>query len=465
MERILERAAGIIWGALMIALILFCGIYLTVRLRGVQLRGLGRAVKYALKEETGGKGEVSAFGALCTSLAATIGTGNIVGVATAIAAGGPGALFWMIVSAAAGMATKYAEGLLAVKYRRIGNDGHVLGGPFYYIEDGMGKRWKRMGKLFALFGAAAGLFGIGTITQVSGIASAAERFFDPMQEHILFSLGGKGMTAAAVLSGGLAAILAGCVLLGGVQRIARVSETVIPFVGAVFVVFNILAILLNIRRLPAAVMRILRGAFGWDAALGGMLGAMQKGIARGIFSNEAGLGTAPIAAAAARTKDPVRQGLVTMLGTFIDTVVMCTLTGLVIVIAGTWEPQYAAEGVGITLAAFQRLLPIAPRVTAFVLMFCLTVFAFTTIIGWNYYAERCYEYLSSGRGMSAYRCAYIAAVFIGPYIAVDAVWMAADIMNGMMAVPNIIALLALSGAAAKLTEKDFGCLRKTKKDR
>ena len=411
-----------------------------------------------VKNEEDGHGEVTSFGALCTALSATIGTGNIVGVATAIAAGGPGALFWMELAAFFGMATKYAEGLLAIKYRTIDEEGHVLGGPFYYIENGMGKSWKWMAKLFAFFGACVGLLGIGTITQVNGITSAATNFFDPDMTHTI-SLFGNTYSWVTVAACIIVTICTGLVVIGGIKRIAKVSEIVVPFMAVLYVVFALIIMITNITAIPAAIVTIVKSAFTGSALAGGIMGsmivAMQKGIARGIFSNEAGLGSAPIAAAAAQTKEPARQGLVTMTGTFIDTIVICTMTGLSIVLAGTWNT--GLEGVAITTAAFQKGLPFPPTVAPFILMVCLVFFAFTTILGWDYYGERCLEYLFN-RNMTAvkvYRWLYILAVFIGPFMTVAAVWNIADIFNALMAFPNLIALLALSGVVAKETKSYF----------
>jgi AGCS family alanine or glycine:cation symporter len=458
--QILGKIDDWVWGIPLIVLILAAGIYLTIRVRGLQIRHLGKAMKFMVQNEQGGEGEISSFGALCTALSATIGTGNIVGVATAIAAGGPGALFWMIVAALFGMATKYAEGFLAIKYRTIDEEGHVLGGPFYYIEKGMGKNWKWLAKLFAIFGVCAGLLGIGTITQINGISSAVQNFFDPDATHIAFSIGGMNYSWAVVLTGLIVTVCTALVVIGGVKRISNVSQVVVPFMAILYVVFALLLLLCNITKIPGAVVEIVQGAFGLRAAAGGALGAMmiamQKGVARGIFSNEAGLGSAPIAAAAAQTKDTVRQGLVSMMGTFIDTVVICTMTGLSIVIAGSWAKE-GLEGVQITTDAFQTGLPFPEVVSSLVLMLCLTFFAFTTILGWDYYSERCLEYLANRNktAVKVYRWIYILAVFIGPYLTVSAVWTIADIFNGLMAIPNIIALFALSGVIAKETNAYF----------
>ena len=457
-DKIITAIDNAVWGLPLICLIMATGIFLTARLGLVQIRHLGKAFKFMFKDEEDGSGEVTSFGALCTALSATIGTGNIVGVATAIALGGPGALFWMVIAAFFGMATKYAEGLLAIKYRTIDADGHVLGGPFYYIENGMGKKWTWLAKIFAFFGAGVGLFGIGTFTQVNSIASAVKNFFDPDMAHTV-SLFGGNYSWATVVAGVILTVCVGLVVLGGIQRIAKVSEVIVPFMAVLYVGLAVIIIIANITAVPAALASIVKSAFTGSALAGGAVGsvfvAMQKGVARGIFSNESGLGSAPIAAAAARTKEPVRQGLVSMTGTFIDTIVICTMTGLSIVIAGSWlNPEL--EGVAITMDAFQKGLPFPSFVATFSLMLCLVFFAFTTILGWNYYGERCVEYLfNRNKGVvMGYRILYILAVFIGPYMTVKAVWNIADIFNALMAFPNLIALLALNGVIVKET-RDF----------
>ena len=452
-----------VWGLPLICLIMVTGILLTVRLGGVQVRHLGKAFKFMFQDEEDGHGEVTSFGALCTALSATIGTGNIAGVATAIAAGGPGALFWMVVAAFFGMATKYSEGLLAIKYRTIDQDGHVLGGPFYYIENGMGKKWKWLAKIFAFFGAGVGLFGIGTFTQVNSIASAVKNFFDPDMAHTVTVLG-NDYSIATVIAGILLTVFVGLVVIGGIKRISKVSEVVVPFMAVLYVVLCLIIVFTNTKAVPGAFAEIISSAFNGSALAGGVMGsmivAMQKGVARGIFSNEAGLGSAPIAAAAAVTKEPVRQGLVSMTGTFIDTIVICTMTGISVVLAGTWNDPNL-EGVEITMAAFQKGLPFAPVVASFILMLCLVFFAFTTILGWNYYGERCMEYLfnRNKKVVMTYRWLYILAVFIGPYMTVAAVWNIADIFNALMALPNLIALLALSNVVVKETKDYFGRMK------
>lgn len=457
----LAAVDNFVWGVPLMVLIMCGGLLLTVRLGVLQIRKLPLALKWMIKNEEEAEGEISSFAALCTALSATIGTGNIVGVATAVGAGGPGALFWMVLAAFFGMATKYSEGLLAVKYRVVAEDGHSLGGPFYYIERGMGDKWKWLAKVFAFFGVCVGLFGIGTFSQVNGIASAVNGFFDPDNAHCVKLLPFLGEYSWSVVIASL--ILAFCVaavLIGGVKRIASVSQIIVPFMAVIYVVFVIVLIACNITAIPAAFQVIVKAAFSPRAVTGGAVGsmlvAMQKGVARGIFSNEAGLGSAPIAAAAAQTKEPVRQGLVSMTGTFIDTIVICTLTGLSIVLTGAWQVD-GLEGVQVTTYAFQKGLPFPEEVSAFILMLCLVFFAFTTILGWDYYSERCLEYLSAGnmKSVKVFRWIYILAVFIGPYMTVSAVWTIADIFNGLMALPNMIALFALSGVVVKETKTFF----------
>ena len=459
-NNVLKSVDDFVWGVPLMVLILAGGILLTVRMGILQIRRLPLALKWMIKNEEGGEGEVTSFGALCTALSATIGTGNIVGVATAVCAGGPGALFWMLVAAFFGMATKYAEGLLAVKYRVVDKDGHSLGGPFYYIERGMGKKWKWLAKLFAFFGICVGLFGIGTFTQVNGIASAIKNFFDPSGLHTITIPGIGTYSWVVVIASLILTLCVALVLIGGIKRIANVSQIVVPFMAVIYVLFCVILIVCNISSVPAAIGTIVEGAFNPKAVTGGVVGtlfiAMQKGVARGIFSNEAGLGSAPIAAAAAQTKEPVRQGLVSMTGTFIDTIIICTMTGLSIVMTGAWKME-GMEGVQVTTYAFQQGLPFPTEVASFILMLCLVFFAFTTILGWDYYSERCLEYLTGGRtkAITVFRWIYILAVFIGPYMTVSAVWTIADIFNGLMAIPNMIAIFALSGVVANETRKFF----------
>ena len=364
-------------------------------------------------------------------MSATIGTGNIVGVATALVAGGPGALFWMWIAALLGTATKYSECLLAIKYRVVAKDGHIVGGPFYYIENGMGEKWKWLAKIFAFFGVGVGLLGIGTFTQINGITSAVNNFFDP-QNTWTVELFGRTYSWTVVIAGIILTLCVALVIIGGIKRISTVAQVVVPFMALLYVVVVLIILFTHLSAIPGAIVEIVQSAFGLRAAAGGTLGsiliAMQMGIARGIFSNEAGLGSAPIAAAAAKTNEPVTQGLVSMLGTIIDTVIICTMTGLSIVITGAWD--MGLEGVSVTTKAFQIGLPFPEQVASFVLMLCLVFFAFTTILGWNYYSEKCLEYLVGDKKtvLKGYRWLYILAVFIGPFMTVSAVWTIADIL-------------------------------------
>lgn len=457
---ILTNVDDFVWGIWLIVLILGAGLYLTIRSGGIQFRKLGKAFKYAFTSESNGEGDVSSFGALCTALSATIGTGNIVGVATAICAGGAGALFWMWIAALLGTATKYAECLLATKYRVVAPDGHVLGGPFYYIEKGLGEKW--LAKLFACLGVGAGLLGIGTITQINGITSAVENFVDPNKMHTVALFGGN-YTWAVVISGIVVTICVALVVIGGIKRITKVSEIIVPFMAVLYIVVAVVILICNVKAIPAAFVEIVQSAFGLRAvgggALGAMLVAMQKGIARGIFSNEAGLGSAPIAAAAAKVDSPAKQGLISMTGTVIDTLIICTMTGLCIVITGAHNAaeSLGLQGAQVTNYAFQQGLPIPPAVSSFILMICLAFFAFTTILGWDYYSEKCLEYLTGGnmKPVKVYRWIYIVAVFIGPFLTVSAVWTIADIFNGLMAIPNLVALFGLGGVVAAETKLYF----------
>ena len=460
-----------VWGLPLIILILATGIFLTVRLNGVQFSQLKFALSSIFrKSEDKEGGELSSFKALCTALSATIGTGNIVGVATAIGIGGPGALFWMWLAALLGMATKYAECLLAIHYREVKADGHILGGPFYTCEKGVGEKWPALGKLlavlFAIFGTMVGLFGIGTFSQVNSITSAVETFSKTAAGGAALStvaIGGIGSYSTVVIVASfILAVIVALVIIGGLKRISTVASVIVPVMAVIYFVLGLFAILCNASRILDAFEQIFQGAFGFKAVSGGVVGAMfvamQKGIARGIFSNEAGLGSAPIAASTAKVDHAVQQGIISMTGTFFDTIVICSITGLVIVMSGAWKPELGFPGFGITNAAFQMLLPRVPQVAvSFILMISLILFAFTTILGWDYYSERCIEYLSKGNmtPVKVYRWLYIAAVFIGPYMTISAVWTIADIFNGLMALPNIVSLLLLNGVIVKLTDDFF----------
>lgn len=448
---------GWVWGWPLMILIFATGILLTIRTGVVQVLHLPKALRFMVKNEEDGEGEVSSFGALCTALSATIGTGNIVGVGTAMCVGGPGALFWMWLAAFFGMATKYAEGLLAIKYRTIDADGHVLGGPFYYIERGMGQNWKWLAKFFAFFGASAGLLGIGTVTQINGVAGAVQTLFDPEKAHIAFTIGEYSYTWATTITAVVVSFLVGLVIIGGIKRISSVAQIFVPFMAVFYIIVCLIILITHASAIPGAFAQIFTGAFTGTAAVGGFAGAVmkdaiQKGVARGIFSNEAGLGSAPIAAAAASTKSCARQGLVSMTGVFIDTIIICTMTGLTLVISGAWH-QPGLEGVAVTSYAFRTGMAFAPFIGELCVTLSLIFFAFTTILGWDYYAERCVEYLTGGNMgvVKVYRYLWILAVLAGPFLALDTVWTLADLLNGLMAFPNLVALVALSGVVAKET--------------
>ncbi|MBV6540291.1 sodium:alanine symporter family protein [Ursidibacter maritimus] len=431
-DQILNTINSFVWGIPLLLLISGVGIYFTLKLRFLQFIHLPKAFAYMFTREKGNNqsGDISAFAALSTALAATIGTGNIVGVATAIQTGGPGAIFWMWLIALFGMATKYAECLLAVKFRTKDKDGFIAGGPMYYIELGMGKQWKWLAKTFAFFGVMVALFGIGTFPQVNGITTALRDTFD-------FPI----LLTTVVLT-----LIVAAITLGGVQRISKIASVIVPFMAIAYVAASILVLSINADKIPDTLIFIVHSAFNPESAIGGVVGfsvmqAIQAGVARGIFSNEAGLGSAPIAAAAAQTKEPVRQGLISMTGTFLDTIIVCTMTGLVIVLTGAWKG--AAQGAELTNLAFSQGL--FSSVGAIIVTIGLIFFAFTTILGWCYYGERCFVYLVGGRtkGIKFYRIAFIALIAVAPFIHLNTIWTIADIVNGLMAFPNLIALISL----------------------
>ena len=442
-ESILSAIDSFIWGAPLLILLSGTGLYLTLRLGFIQIRYLPRALGYLFKKDKGGKGDVSSFAALCTALAATIGTGNIVGVATAVQAGGPGAIFWMWLVALLGMATKYAECLLAVKYRVRDKNGFMAGGPMYYIERGLGIKW--LAKLFALFGVMVAFFGIGTFPQVNAITHAMQDTFN----------------IPVLVTAIIVTLLVGLIILGGVKRIATASSVIVPFMAILYVTTSLVIILLNIEKVPDAISLIIYSAFNPQAALGGAVGftvmkAIQSGVARGIFSNESGLGSAPIAAAAAQTREPVRQGLISMTGTFLDTIIVCTMTGIVLVLTGAWNnPELA--GATVTNYAFAQGL--GTSIGATIVTVGLLFFAFTTILGWCYYGERCFVYLVGIRGVKLYLLAYIVLVGVGSFLHLNLIWIIADIVNGLMAFPNLIALIGLRKVVIEETKDYFQRLK------
>lgn len=444
LEEVLKNIDGIVWGPPLLILLVGTGIYFTFKLNFIQMFKLPLAIKYLFlndddKSDNEAKGEVSSFAALCTALSATIGTGNIVGVATAIATGGPGALFWMWVAAFFGMATKYAEGVLAIKYREVDENGEMSGGPMYYIEKGVGNKF--LANMFAFFGIAVALLGIGTFGQVNSISKAA-----------LISFNIPIWFTAIIIT-----ILVTLVTLGGIKRISNVAEKIVPTMAILYIIGALLVLICNFKAIPSAITLIIKSAFNPSAALGGTTGitislAIQMGIGRGVFSNEAGLGSAPIAAAAAKTKYPVKQGLISMTGTFIDTIIICTMTGLAIVLTGSFNS--GLEGAAMTTFAFENGLPFA-IIGKYIVNIGLIFFAFTTIIGWNYYGERCIQYLIGIKGIKFYKIIFIALVGVGPFLSLNLVFIIADIVNGLMALPNLIGLIKLRNIVISETNNFF----------
>lgn len=469
LSTILGNLNDILWGGILIVLIPFVGIYLSFRCGFIQVKHLKKSLKFAFKGEDTGEGEISSFSALCTMLGATIGTGNIVGVAAAVCTGGAGALFWMEISALLGMATKYAEGVLAIKYReKIG--GEFMGGPFFYIEKGLGRKWKWLAKLFCVFAIAAGLFGIGTLTQINSITEALQSFFDPRKSEIIFTLSGNEYTYSAVVGGGVVTLLTAFLIFGGIKRISGFLELIVPFMSVMYVVFTLIIILCNWRGVPEALLMIVKSAFSTTAIGGAAVGitlksALTVGFSKGIFSNEAGLGSSAIGAAAAKTREPVCGGLVTMVSAFIDTTVLCTLSGLSVVL--TDAAVYGGNGVAVTVEAWKVGLPFGETISSLLLNLSLVFFAFATIPGWSYYCECCLNYLTNGnkKAVSYFRIIYIVVVALGPYISFSAVWLIADFLNGLMAIPNLAALVLLAGTVSRETKRYFGMNEKCKKSK
>ncbi len=462
---------SLVWGPAMLVLILGTGLFLTIGLRLMPMLRLGYGFRQLWQGRSSkGEGDISPFNALMTSLSATIGTGNIAGVGTAIAVGGPGALFWMWATALVGMATKYAEALLAVKFRQVDPMGNHLGGPMFYIKNGLGRRWAWLGVLFALFGAAAG-FGIGNMVQANSVADALQSSFS--MPHWATGL--------------LIAVLVGLVLIGGIQWIARVAGKLVPFMGIAYIGGGLLALSLNVEAIPASLALVFTHAFTPAAELGGFAGAsvmvaIQMGVARGIFSNEAGLGSAPIAHAAAKTDNAVRQGTIAMLGTFIDTILVCTVTGLVILVSGEWSNLSAAyqncldqggvmegslcrlgeeefhralTGASLSSAAYGSAFSNFGSLGHYIVSLGLALFAFTTILGWSVYGERCVEFLFGVKSILPFRILWVSAIPAGALVKLSFVWLIADTLNALMAIPNLIALLLLSPVVFQLTRQYF----------
>lgn len=436
---ILNQIDSFVWGPPLLMLLVGTGIWLTVRLGVLQVVRLPRALTLIFTSKNDGSGDVNSFQSLMTALAATVGTGNIVGVATALKAGGPGALFWMWLAAFFGMATKYAEGLLAVKYRSVDKNGNIAGGPMYYIEKGLGEKYRPLAVLFALFGVLCAYFGIGTFAQVNSIVEITQLAAGIPVEY----------------TGIVLTVLVAAITLGGLKSIARVAGKLVPTIALLYLIITAGILIFNIDALPAAIASVIESAFTPTAATGGFLGAtvmmaLRNGVARGVFSNESGLGSAPIVAAAAKTKWPAEQGLISMTGTFIDTIIICTLTGLSLIVTGAWSGEF--NGAAMTQQAF---VSVYGNLGSLLLMIGLSLFAFTTILGWNYYGERCIEYLLGVKAILPYRLIFIGLIACGPFLKLEAIWVLADIVNGLMAIPNLIALLGLTGVIVAETKRYF----------
>ncbi|NQK49553.1 sodium:alanine symporter family protein [Streptococcus suis] len=431
---------NLVWGPPLLLLLVGTGVYLTLRLGVFQIGKLPTAFRLIFSSDQSGQGDVSSFAALCTALAATVGTGNIVGVATAITTGGPGALFWMWVAAFFGMATKYAEGFLAIKYRTKDANGQAAGGPMHYITLGMGQKWKPLAVFFAVSGVLVALLGMGTFSQVNSIASSMSSSF------------GLAPQLVSIVT----AISIAFFIFGGIEKISDVSTKIVPFMAILYILASITVLAVHWDQLLPTLALVFKSAFSPAAAVGGFVGAtvkeaMQRGIARGVFSNESGLGSAPIAAAAAKSDNPVEQGLISMTGTFIDTLIICSLTGLSILVTDQWTVE-GLEGAPLTQAAFATVFG---NTGSIALTISLVLFAFTTILGWSYYGERCIEFLFGTKSILPYRLLFVAMVALGGFLKLDLIWTIADIVNGLMALPNLIALLALSPVIIKETRQYF----------
>ncbi|HEM5052326.1 TPA: sodium:alanine symporter family protein [Streptococcus suis] len=440
MLELMQNINNFVWGPPLLLLLVGTGVYLTLRLGVFQVSKLPTAFRLIFSSDQSGQGDVSSFAALCTALAATVGTGNIVGVATAITTGGPGALFWMWVAAFFGMATKYAEGFLAIKYRTKDANGQAAGGPMHYITLGMGKKWKPLAVFFAISGVLVALLGIGTFSQVNSITASLETSF------------GLAPQLVSIVT----AILIAFFIFGGIEKISDVSTKIVPFMAILYILASVIVLAMHFDQILPTLALVLKSAFSPAAAAGGFAGAtvqqaIQRGIARGVFSNESGLGSAPIAAAAAKSDNPVEQGLISMTGTFIDTLIICTLTGFTILVTDQWSVEGLA-GAPLTQAAFATVFG---NTGSIALTISLVLFAFTTILGWSYYGERCIEFLFGTKSILPYRLLFVAMVALGGFLKLDLIWTIADIVNGLMALPNLIALLALSPVIIKETRQYF----------
>ncbi len=437
-EQLVDTVNSFVWGPVMLILLLGTGVFLTIGLKGMTITRIPYAFKQLFKGKKGdGEGEISPFNALMTALSSTVGTGNIAGVATAIGIGGPGALFWMWCTALVGLATKYSEAVLAVNFRETDKQGKKVGGPMYYIKNGLGQHWMPLGIMFSIFGSLAG-FGLANTVQSNTVS------------QVLMS----NYNISTVVSGIVMSTLVAIVLLGGIKRIAEVAGKLVPLMTVIYIVSTLCILLVHFSEIPAALALILDSALNGTAATGGFAGstlilALRMGVARGIFSNESGLGSAPIAHAAAETNSPVRQGNIAMLGTFIDTLVICTMTGLVLVVTDVWST--GLQGAAMTLSAFESTLPFGENI----LSICIVLFAFTTMLGWSYYGERCAEFLLGPNVIIPYRVIWVMGIFLGTQMSLGVVWKMSDALNGLMAIPNLIALILLSPVVFSLTKAYF----------
>lgn len=440
LNSIVGAVNAVVWGPLMLVLILGVGLFLQVGLKLMPILRIGTGFSLLFKGRSpeDGEGQITPFNALMTALSATIGTGNIAGVATAVFLGGPGALFWMWITALVGMATKYSEAVCAVKFREQDSQGNFVGGPMYYIKNGLGENWKWLGVAFALFGSIAA-FGIGNGVQANGVAQVLETNF--------------GFNPS--ITGVVLMVLTGAVVLGGITRIGAVAGALVPFMAVSYIAAGLIVLLINADQLGSALGLVFTHAFTPSAAEGGFAGAavwaaIRFGVARGVFSNEAGLGSAPIAHAAAETKGPVNQGLIAMLGTFIDTIIVCSITGLAIIASGVWTS--GESGAALTSLAFETSLP---GFGGYLIAIALSIFAFTTILGWSYYGEKCVGYLLGAKVLIGYRILWIVAIYFGATADLGFIWLLADTLNAMMAIPNLIALILLSPVVFTVTKEFF----------
>lgn len=465
MDKLLEitqKLSDIAWGTPLIVILLVASLYLTIKLRGIQITKIGSYIKAMFKKDTTKEGEVSSFGALCIALSATIGTGNIVGVATSICLGGPGALFWLVIGTILGLSLKYAEGFLAIKYRKVNSDKTINGGPFAYIEYGFKEKHPKFGKalaiIFAIIASITALFGIGTLAQVNSITEAIDNVF--LGSNIKsFEILGKDISIVVIIAGIIITVISAIVIFGGIKRLTKVCTFIVPVMAVIYISSCFIILLLNIASIPSAIILVIKCAFVPKAVLGSAVGftfrlAIKNGIAKGLFSSEAGLGSAPIALATSNSNSPVEQGMSLMGGTLV-TLIICTMTGLAIILTNSYQDPNL-EGINTTILAFQKGLPIPDVICSLILLFSIFFFAFTTIIGWNMYGIRSISYVTKNKTVHfIYQIAYILTIFIAPYLTVKVIWNIADITCALMVIPNLIAIVYLANEVSKDTSKYF----------